>query len=438
MHAGQLAHHDRRPDRVVDVAEQWVVVLVRRGVGAGRGHPPCQRAGLQRDVAQVADCVARRLRPAVLALLATLLGVDRDGLTVERVQRPVPLVEGVRHVLADVGLVEFVVPAVGENPGAPDQCRVASVDGGVLVQRRVEVGAGGQVVADALAVLVQSDVKAVADEEAAVAVVLGLVLVHPGQNVVPRLVLQPTVHRAAQPLTFQPGVVPVLEDRDRSGHVRQRGRAHHSAGHHEAGVGPLPAEDRIHLDRFGRQDDPRLVTRADVGREPAHGFVVQRRLRIVLVGQVDREQRVEVPRDGLQRLACLADVADQRGVGRHVGAPRRVEGIRRLVEVAAAADAADTRAHHQSGLRVLAAQDDLEAAEHRRLGPRRGDHTVFDGDADVEITLDAPQWADEEVELIGHARSPFCSSPSGLKRRTCLLWTTAAPRSGPPPPGPCT
>ncbi len=69
--------------------------------------------------------------------------------------------------------------------------------------------------------------------------------------------------------------------------------------------------------------------------------------------------------------------------------------------MAATADPADARAYDEPGLRVLAAQDDLEATEHRGFGPGGGDDTVFDGDPDVEVTLDSPEWADVEVEC-GH------------------------------------
>jgi len=65
--------------------------------------------------------------------------------------------------------------------------------------------------------------------------------------------------------------------------------------------------------------------------------------------------------------------------------------------VTASADAADARTDDEAGLRILAPQDDLEATEHRRLGPGGGDDVVLDGDADVEVALDAAQGADEKV-----------------------------------------
>jgi hypothetical protein len=71
--------------------------------------------------------------------------------------------------------------------------------------------------------------------------------------------------------------------------------------------------------------------------------------------------------------------------------------------VAAAADPADARADDETGLRVLAPQDDLEAAEHRGFGPGRRDNPVVDGDADVEVTLDTSQWTDVQVER-GHVQ----------------------------------
>jgi hypothetical protein len=161
------------------------------------------------------------------------------------------------------------------------------------------------------------------------------------------------------------------------------------------------------LDRLLGEHHTLLVAGAHVRRVPADGLVVHRRLGIVLVRQVDGEQRVVVARDGLQGLATLGDIAHQRRVGRHGGLPCDVEGVGRLVQVAATADAADARTHDESGLRVLAAQDDLEAAEHRGLGPGRGDDAVFDGDPDVEVALDASERADVEI----HGCHCFC--PSG-------------------------
>ena len=46
----------------------------------------------------------------------------------------------------------------------------------------------------------------------------------------------------------------------------------------------------------------------------------------------------------------------------------------------------------------LYAQDDLEAAEHGRLGPGGGDDAVVDGDADIEVALDAAEGADEQIQ----------------------------------------
>ena len=53
----------------------------------------------------------------------------------------------------------------------------------------------------------------VAVEEGEVAVVLRLVLVHPRQEVLPRLDLQVAVDRAAEPLALEPLARPVVEDR---------------------------------------------------------------------------------------------------------------------------------------------------------------------------------------------------------------------------------
>ena len=73
----------------------------------------------------------------------------------------------------------------------------------------------------------------------------------------------------------------------------------------------------------------------------------------------------------LQALGDLADVARQNRVARHFGLPRGVERPGGAGQVRRAADAAGARRHDQAGLRVLAAQDDLEAAEQLGLRSRR-------------------------------------------------------------------
>ncbi len=415
MHPGELADQHRRPDPGDDVGEQRVVVLVGGGAGGAGDYPAGQWAGLHRDVSLSRQVVARRFRPAVLALFTPSLRVERPGLAVERVAGLRPLVEGVGDVLADPPLVEGEELAVGTDPRAGDQGGVAPLDGRLRVEIGVEVGAGGQVVADPAAVGVQADVTAVADEEAAVAVVLGVVLLDPGEHVVPGAVGQPALDRAAEPVLLQPVVLPVFQDGDRPGDVGEGGGAHDTPGHHEAGMRPLPAEDRVHLGRLAGQDDPRGVAGAGVRGEPPDGLVVERRARVLPVRQVDREQRVEVARDALQRLARLRDVADQRGVGRYPGAPRHVQGIRGLVQVAATADAADAWGHDQAGPGVLAPKDDLEAPEHRRLGPGGGHHAVADRHSDVQIALDPAHRAD--VEIDGGHRCPSSIRRACVRRR---------------------
>ena len=178
--------------------------------------------------------------------------VERAGLALPRVQPSASAEEAVADVLGHAHLVERVPAAIGVDARAADQGVVAAFDGRVLVQRRLEVRAGGDVVADATAVLVQPDLLRVADEEAAVRVVLRFVLLDPGLHVGPGLDLQPAVDRAAQPLLLEPVVLPVLEDRDRAGDVGEVRRAHDAAGDHERRVRPLPAEDRVDLDRLAR------------------------------------------------------------------------------------------------------------------------------------------------------------------------------------------
>jgi hypothetical protein len=144
---------------------------------------------------------------------------------------------------------------------------------------------------------------------------------------------------------------------------------------------------------FAEQCDAGLVARADKRGEAAHASSYSGSLRVLLVGQIDREQRVEVARDRLQRLARLRDVAHS---------------------VALAACASSTRCRARSGLvrwlppqmpqmrgvtispglRVLAAQDDLEAAEHRASVQASVTTPSRDRDPQVEIALDAAERAD--------------------------------------------
>ncbi len=58
------------------------------------------------------------------------------------------------------------------------------------------------------------------------------------------------------------------------------------------------------------------------------------------------------------------------------------------VKMRGAADAAGARRHDQPGLRILAAQDDFEAAEQLGLGPGVDDAAVLDLDAHVEVAFD--------------------------------------------------
>ena len=76
--------------------------------------------------------------------------------------------------------------------------------------------------------------------------------------------------------------------------------------------------------------------------------------------------------------------------------PGGVERPGRAGQVRSAADAAGARRDDETGLRVLVAQDHLEAAEQFGLGPGVGDDAVLDVDANVEIAFDAADGRDVE------------------------------------------
>ncbi len=71
-----------------------------------------------------------------------------------------------------------------------------------------------------------------------------------------------------------------------------------------------------------------------------------------------------------------------------------------------AANAAGARGHHEAGLGILVAQDDLETAEQLGLGPGIGDDAVLDVDTDVEVAFDAADRRDVE--------SLYCCSRHGI------------------------
>jgi len=251
--------------------------------------------------------------------------------------------------------------------------------------------------------------------------VLRLVLVAPGEEVLPGLDLQVALDRAPEPVGLEPLACPVVEDGVRAGDVGQGRGAHHAARDHERRVRPLPAEDRVDLDRQLRERDALLVAGADVGCEAARRLLVARCAGVLRRGEVGAHDRVEVARDALERLGDLPEVAHPRRVRRHVGAPGGVERVARLVEVAAPADAADARRHDEAGLGVLAPQDDLEAAEHRRFGPGVGDDAVGDSHAHVEVAFDLPERADVEVHRGHVGSSPGKSARAGQTTNMSFL-----------------
>jgi hypothetical protein len=151
---------------------------------------------------------------------------------------------------------------------------------------------------------------------------------------------------------------------------------------------PLAAEERVDLDRLARHRDAELVGLSRERRPAPQRLVVEARARVLLVGVVDHEEPVVVPGNALQRLADLAEVAGEDGVARHLGLPRRVERPGRAFQMRGAADAAGPRGDDETGLRILAAQDDLEPAKEGRLGPGVNHDAVGDLDAHVEIALD--------------------------------------------------
>ncbi len=96
-----------------------------------------------------------------------------------------------------------------------------------------------------------------------------------------------------------------------------------------------------------------------------------------------------MPRQALQALGDLAEIAGEDGVRRHFGLPGGIERPGRAGQMRRAANAAGARRDDEPGLRILIAQDDLEAAEKLRLGPGVDDDAVLNVDAHVEVAFDA-------------------------------------------------
>ena len=96
-----------------------------------------------------------------------------------------------------------------------------------------------------------------------------------------------------------------------------------------------------------------------------------------------------VARQALQAFDDLTEISRQDRVARDLGLPRGIERPGGAGQMRGAADAAGARRDHEPRLRILVAQDDLEAAEQFGLGPGVDDDAVLNVDANVEIALDA-------------------------------------------------
>ena len=287
-------------------------------------------------------------------------------------------------------LVHHLVAVAGAVVDARlhDHRGLAARDRRVLVLVLVRQVAPGDELAVAAAEVLQADVHAHAPIEAEVGVGVLRPLVEPGREVVVGADLLVALHGAAEPERLDPVAPEVLQDRPGPGHVGQGRRAHHAARHHVGGMRPLPAEQGVDLHRPARDRHPGLIGTAREGRVALHRLLEELAGRVVLVGEVDHEEAVVVARQGLQRFDDLAQIARQDRVARHRRAPGGVQRPGRTGQVRGAADAAGARRDDQAGLRILVAQNDLEAAEQLRVGPGVGDDAVLNVDAHVEVALD--------------------------------------------------
>ena len=121
------------------------------------------------------------------------------------------------------------------------------------------------------------------------------------------------------------------------------------------------------------------------------------------VHPVERVQVVEVDDVVVDELAARDQVAHELRVGRRRGADRVLDGPHRRDGVHRRADAADPLGPDPGLAGVLALEDRLDPAEHRRRRPRLGDLAALHVGLDAQVALDAGDRVNLDVR---HRRSP--------------------------------
>ena len=123
----------------------------------------------------------------------------------------------------------------------------------------------------------------------------------------------------------------------------------------------------------------------------------------------------------------MTEVAREDRVARHLRLPGGVQRPRGAGQVRSAADTASARRDDKAGLRILVAQDHLEAPKQFGLSPGVDDDAVLDVDTNVEIALDAADGkVRQEMQAAAQGNSHMPPFPGGQALLKVTTWSTSA------------